>query len=271
MTSRLGCRNPKENWRRALDRWLPSELTPEDRALLIATHGDDVLDNVEDAIDWTGDATADDEGPTLPVEVLTLEENEKDPEEVAEVPSADDELADPGSDSCWIGCFIVASFRDTPSRRTLPRSTCSIELSPRTRPKTLFAPSQGLNIALSQYAPNKQIWIKNKQYTSKAIYSPFEEERKKAWRGRRLYYECDVCHHAKTMDYDRERRNQTIACEACETEGSFGPAVSWIRPPGFAHPFSMVATLQRTRRARPRTRRGPSWSCPHSGRRGWSG
>ncbi|MGC5779960.1 DEAD/DEAH box helicase [Methylobacterium sp. NFXW15] len=228
----------------ALDRWLPSELTPEDRALLIATHGDDVLKNVEDAIDWTGDATVDDQGPTLPVEAPPLEENEKDPEEVAEVPSADDELADPGSDKLLDRLL----YRGKLPRYAFPTDVASFHVfdpnSTSYKAKTLFAPSQGLNIALSQYAPNKQIWIKNKQYTSKAIYSPFEEERKKAWRGRKLYYECDVCHHAKTTDFDRERRNERIACEACETEGSFGPAVSWIRPPGFAHPFSMVATSQ---------------------------
>jgi hypothetical protein len=99
-----------------------------------------------------------------------------------------------------------------------------------------FAPSQGLNIALSQYAPNKQIWIKGKQYTSKAIYSPFPNDRRNAWGRRRLYYECSRCGHAKTeREYDAAKRGETLACEACQTPNSFGPAKPWFRPPGFAH------------------------------------
>jgi hypothetical protein len=105
------------------------------------------------------------------------------------------------------------------------------------RPKMEFAPSQGLNIALSQYAPNKQIWIKGKQYTSKAIYSPYRNERRDSWGRRRLYFECSRCGHAKTEDFDDSRKNAVIACEACRTPGTFGPAKPWFRPPGFAHPI----------------------------------
>ena len=105
------------------------------------------------------------------------------------------------------------------------------------RPKMEFAPTQGLNIALSQYAPNKQIWIKGKQYTSKAIYSPYRNELRDAWTRRRLYFECSRCGHAKTEDYTQERQNLVIDCEACRSLGTFGPAKRWFRPPGFAHPI----------------------------------
>lgn len=100
-----------------------------------------------------------------------------------------------------------------------------------------FAPSQGLNIALSQYAPNKQIWIKGKQYTSKAIFSPYRNERRDAWGRRRLYFECNRCGHAKTEEFDETRRNMVVECEACRTPATFGPAKPWFRPPGFAHPI----------------------------------
>jgi hypothetical protein len=33
------------------------------------------------------------------------------------------------------------------------------------------------------------------------------------------------------------RRNVVLACEACRTAGTFGPAKPWFRPPGFAHPI----------------------------------
>lgn len=105
-----------------------------------------------------------------------------------------------------------------------------------------FAPSQGLNVALSQYAPNKQVWIKGKQYTSKAIYSPFKGERGKAWGRRRLYYECSRCGHAKTdHQYDASRRGEILTCEACNSPSTFGPAKPWFRPPGFAHAWGVTA------------------------------
>ncbi len=104
-----------------------------------------------------------------------------------------------------------------------------------------FAPSQGLNVALSQYAPNKQIWIAGKQYTSLAIYSPFPHDRKNAWGRRKLYYECAQCGHAKTTDFEAGRRGETLTCEACQTPGTFGPSKPWFRPPGFAHLWTQPA------------------------------
>jgi len=105
-----------------------------------------------------------------------------------------------------------------------------------------FAPSQGLNVALSQYAPNKQIWIKGKQYTSKAIYSPFKHDRRNAWGKRKLYLECSRCGHAKTEEeFDVAKLGQIRTCEACNTPGTFGPAKPWFRPPGFAHPWAQAA------------------------------
>lgn len=105
------------------------------------------------------------------------------------------------------------------------------------RPIFQFTPSQGLTIALSQYAPGKEVWIGNKLWTSGAIYSPMNVDRYRAWVGRRLYYECRVCHYAKTTAFSGGSRGETMDCEACGGAGTFGPAAQWLRPPGFAHPF----------------------------------
>ena len=70
-----------------------------------------------------------------------------------------------------------------------------------------FAPSQGAPIALSQYAPGKQVWISGKCYTSGAIYSPNKEERAKAWKERKVYFECGVW-------FDAVGANQGFALEA---------------------------------------------------------
>lgn len=104
------------------------------------------------------------------------------------------------------------------------------------RPIFQFTPSQGLTIALSQYAPGKEVWIGNKLWTSEAIYSPMRDDRYRAWLGRRLYYECSVCHYARTTTFEGGSRGETKDCEACGGVGTFGPATQWLRPPGFAHP-----------------------------------
>lgn len=107
-----------------------------------------------------------------------------------------------------------------------------------------YAPTQGLTLALSQYAPNKQLWINGKQYTSKAIYSPYPADRRTAWGKRKLYFECTICSHARTVDYAKERENTTENCPACNNANSFGPARVWFRPVGFAHPIDTPPETQ---------------------------
>jgi hypothetical protein len=105
-------------------------------------------------------------------------------------------------------------------------------------PAFRFTPSQGLAIALSQYAPGKEVWIASKRYTSGAIYSPIRGERSTAWREKRLYYECGNCHYACTRLISEGNRGERIDCPACGAPDAFGVARYWIRPPGFAHPVS---------------------------------
>ena len=110
------------------------------------------------------------------------------------------------------------------------------ESSTRFRPAFRFTPSQGLPVALSQYAPGKEVWIGSKLWTSGAIYSPMQNDRYRAWQSRRLYYECKYCHYARTTTLEEGARGETRDCEACGGAGTFGPATHWLRPPGFAHP-----------------------------------
>src|SRR4029077_10379268 len=69
--------------------------------------------------------------------------------------------------------------------------------SSRFRPIMRFAPSQGLPIALTQYAPGKQVWISGK-CPSGAIYSVMSGDRFTAWGSKRIYMECSECGFAKT-------------------------------------------------------------------------
>jgi len=94
----------------------------------------------------------------------------------------------------------------------------------------------GLPIALTQYAPGKQIWISGKCYTSGAIYSVMSADRFQAWEAKRIYQECSICGFAKTDTIENIPRGTKGDCVACGSTDTFGPARYWLRPPGFAHP-----------------------------------
>ena len=87
-----------------------------------------------------------------------------------------------------------------------------IDRSTRFRPIMRFAPQQGLSVALSQYAPGKQVWISGKCYTSSAIYSVDPNDRFAAWDSKRIYMECDICGLANTYPIGQAQRQETRDC-----------------------------------------------------------
>lgn len=103
------------------------------------------------------------------------------------------------------------------------------------RPVFQYAPSQGLTVALSQYAPGKVVWVDKREWTSGALYSPMRKELTDAWRDRLMYFECQDCHYATHIPWEQADRGRTDFCPACKGE-RFGPGMNWLRPPGFAHP-----------------------------------
>lgn len=103
------------------------------------------------------------------------------------------------------------------------------------RPIFQYAPSQGLGVALTQYAPGKVVWVDKREWTSRALYSPMRRELTEAWLDRRVYFECRSCHYAEHRPWDQSDRGQTETCPACKDD-RFGPGMNWLKPPGFAHP-----------------------------------
>src|SRR5437867_3420159 len=97
-------------------------------------------------------------------------------------------------------------------------------------PAFKFTPSQGLSVALSQYAPGKEVWIANKRYRSGAIYSPIKGQRSRAWRLRKLYYECRNCRFARTVSLKSGQKGEKLDCPACGVRDAFGEARYWLRP-----------------------------------------
>lgn len=108
-------------------------------------------------------------------------------------------------------------------------------------PKRRYSPQQGLNAALSQYAPGHEVWVDGKRYLSLGLYSERDDERIAAYKARKLYYQCQVCNYADLKDLKDGYPEQTRDCPACNGRATLGPARRWVRPPGFSHPPTITA------------------------------
>ncbi|MBR0749136.1 DUF1998 domain-containing protein [Bradyrhizobium japonicum] len=230
----------RDDLEEAVDRWLPTELSASDRAALITLMIEDSVCEVDKAIGYTGPESVaeSDPPPVMQTEETDADADDDDDDDDDEQPDDETEVVDPAADKLLDRLLYWGVL----PRYAFPTDVASfyvfnVSQSTPFAPKMEFAPSQGLNVALSQYAPNKQIWIKGKQYTSKAIFSPYRNDRRDSWGRRKLYFECSRCGHAKTEEFVQARQNMVVACEACRAPDAFGPAKPWFRPPGFAHPI----------------------------------
>lgn len=212
-----------------IESWIPSELSKADRTMLLSTMKADCLQAIDAAIKLgpSAEEGKDEEGDAAEGED-TPEEGEERPVRDVETGKLLDRLLYSGVLPRYAFPTDVATFHVFDQAR-----------SSNFRAVMRFAPSQGLPIALSQYAPGKQIWISGKCYSSGAIYSTMRDERHEAWQARRLYRECSVCEFADTISLDEVDKGVSADCPACGSDGTFGPARSWLRPPGFAHPIDV--------------------------------
>ena len=108
-----------------------------------------------------------------------------------------------------------------------------------------YSPQHGLNQALSQYAPGREIWVNGERHYSFAVWTPFHRhECWQAWSARKIYFECDRCGYARVEPRNGEHYvDQVLDCPACRTPASLGPGKRWVRPSGFAHPVDLDAEL----------------------------
>lgn len=217
-----------------VDSWLPEELEEADRRRILDNLIDDTLRQIDNAIGQVGVQEAENQ-----VDEDPLEPPDSGPEGVEAPPESGEERSgkDPNAENLLDRLLYHAVL----PRYAFPTDVAAFhvfdqERSTHFRPAFRYTPSQGLPVALSQYAPGKEVWIANKLWTSGAIYSPIRSDRYRAWQSRRLYFECENCHYARTDDLSKGHRGERLDCPACGSSGSFGPATFWIRPPGFAHP-----------------------------------
>ena len=218
--------------RKDIDDWLPSELSPAGRAAVLDEFVSRTLASIDDALDLTTDGVA-----FSPTEAdLTPE-----PEAVEAEGPGEDGAEAPRPERSQTNLLDRLLYKGVLPRYAFPTDVASfhvfdVDQSEPYRAAFRYAPSQGLPIALSQYAPGKVVWIDNKEWHSGAIYSPIQSERFNAWQARKLYFECRICHYAKYFEQDEAQPGNEWDCPACGGERTFGKAMAWLRPPGFAHP-----------------------------------
>ncbi|WP_315068023.1 DEAD/DEAH box helicase [uncultured Microbacterium sp.] len=227
-------RENEADLRGEIDGWLPTELTPYGRNALLDGIVDQTLTDIDAALELTPDAA------TLRAEASAgaSADDEADADIEPPVEEASEEPSPEQRRRNLLGRLL---YRGVLPRYAFPTDVASFHVFDRDRsepyrPAFQYAPSQGLAVALSQYAPGKTVWIDNKKWRSGAIYSPAPAERREAWKDHKLYFECVVCHYAKYFEQDEARPRQLRNCPACGSEDSFGKAMAWMRPPGFAHP-----------------------------------
>lgn len=224
-----------KDWLRAeIESWIPEELAAADRGSVLDGIVGTTLKEIDAALDLDPDGPVPD-----PVDA----DSDPKPKTVEAEGPAEDGAEVPSARRSQTNLLDRLLYKGVLPRYAFPTDVVSfyvfdLDKSMPFRPEFRYAPSQGLPVALSQYAPGKVVWIDNKEWSSGAIYSPVRKERVQAWQKKLLYFECRICHYAKHVSYDKAERGVELDCPACGAEGTFGKAMNWMRPPGFAHPAS---------------------------------
>lgn len=225
--------------------WLPDQLAASDREALLGHLREDAVTAVATALGLPNE-------PSLPGQETHTESavsSEPPPVSAETDKSPDEDASEEGEplDRLALSDRFLDRllYKGVLPRYAFPTNVASfyvfdLDRSTPFRSVFRYAPSQGLDVALSQYAPGKQIWIDGKEYTSGALYSPMSGDRRDAWQRRKLYFECNTCHYARTEERDKAERRSVLNCPACGGQSTFGEAMHWMRPPGFAHPQDLV-------------------------------
>ena len=217
--------------------WLPIEIDAEDRQKLLDTLIENTLTPLDEAIGYDPN-----DAP-----INTGGENNNPEKEATGFESPEEQGEEkPSRDSSSENLLDRLLYKGVLPRYAFPTDVATFHVfdlnqSTPYRPAFRFTPSQGLPVALSQYAPGKEVWIGNKLWTSGAVYSPIRDDRYRAWQKRRFYYECSSCHYAYTTSLEEGTAGERKNCKACNERGTLGPARYWLRPPGFAHPVDKEA------------------------------
>ena len=217
----------EERLRQRVSSWLPRQINAIDKGTLLNELSKDCLSAIDDAL--SSDFDSNDTTASAQQGLLAEIPPEEGEENAHQNRTKGDKLLD------------RLLYSGKLPRYAFPTDVATFhvfdENSTGFRPVLRFAPQQGLPVALTQYAPSKQVWISGKCYTSAAIYSVDRKARFAAWEKKRIYMECFICNFAKTYNVNEVQRKETRNCPACGAKNTFGPGRYWLRPPGFAHPI----------------------------------
>lgn len=231
--------------RTEVDDWLPSEIAGVHRAELLDGLVKTTLKDIDYALDidaasGSSGAQANGDEPHARQDSGSANDDDSGPEGSV----GDDEPSEDGGESlssqrARTRLLDRLLYKGVLPRYAFPTDVVSFHIfdegrSTPYRPVFQYAPSQGLTVALSQYAPGKVVWVDKREWTSGALYSPMRNELTDAWRDRLIYFECQDCHYATHRPWEQSDRGRTGPCPACEGD-RFGPGMNWLRPPGFAH------------------------------------
>lgn len=227
-----------ENWLRSeenelkqsIESWIPDELQGEDRRMLFDNLVEETLSAVRKAITAEDENSTDNENANGTDDLTTDESQPEVEDEKTNVENSSKNLLD------------RLLYKGVLPRYAFPTDVATFHVfdepnSNKFRHEFYFTPSQGLDAALNQYAPGKEVWISGKKYMSGAIYSPFSSERFQAWQERRFYFECSHCHYAFTRSIADPKQDSMKKCLGCGRDDTFDTSQRWLRPPGFAHPI----------------------------------
>lgn len=216
--------------------WLPQQLAPRSRAAVLDSFVDHTLQRLDHALEKAAGDAEDEQTPPAPP---PQDEEAGDDDDIEAPAETGEEKAKPNKAAENLLDRLL--YKGVLPRYAFPTDVVAFHVFDKVnstlyRPLFRYAPSQGLPVALSQYAPGKEVWIDGKLWTSGALYSPIRSDLFAAWQAGRLYFECSVCHYAKTESRHDAELGAMEDCPACGAEQQFGKARHWIRPPGFAHP-----------------------------------
>lgn len=230
-----------------VDDWLPSEISGDHRDEVLDGLVPTTLHGIDDALDLrpapaiaepTPDQTPAADDAETPADEATGVSGADSADEAAVAEDSGEELSSQRARDKLLDRLL---YKGVLPRYAFPTDVVSFHVfdedrSTPYRPTFQYAPSQGLTVALSQYAPGKVVWVDKREWTSGALYSPMRKELSEAWNDRRIYFECQDCHYATHVPWEQADRGRTDVCPACMGD-RFGPGMNWLRPPGFSHPF----------------------------------
>lgn len=225
----------ESNLRDRIKDWLPKQLSEDENNFLLRNFVKDVLNILDHVL---GEVAGDEEGSS------SLENDGDIDVEVA--PELGEDVSRTKESNKLLDRLLYSGFLP---RYGFPTDVAHFYIfdkdgSTKFRPKFLYSPSQSTSVALTQYAPGKDVWVADKRYKSGAIYSVSSNDRFLAWQNRKLYRQCERCGHAQKLDLIEGKKFEVTDCPACKGHSTFGPARFWFTPPGFAHPRDMEPEIK---------------------------